>query len=77
MIAGAVEPALMDLRNRELVEAHLYSTWLAITGLSLGNSMAEILDLENPDFPILSDKRMFLKDEHSIRYESEAITTAW
>jgi len=77
MIAGAVEPARMDLRSRELVEAHLYSTWLAIVGLSLGNSMTELLDLEHPDFPILSDKRAYLEDEHRVRYEREAIAAAW
>ena len=56
MIAGAVAPARMDLRNRELVRAHLYSTWLATTGLSLGNGMAELLDLSDQDFPIAQDR---------------------
>ena len=55
MIAGAVAPARMDLRNQELVKAHLYSTWLATTGLSLGRGMAEILDLNTPNFPIAAD----------------------
>lgn len=55
MIAGAVAPARMDLRNQELVKAHLYSTWLATTGLSLGNGMADILDLNDPEFPIARD----------------------
>ena len=35
MIAGTVTPARMDLRNQELVKAHLYSTWLATTGIAL------------------------------------------
>ena len=55
MIAGAVAPARMDLRNQELVKAHLYSTWLATTGLSLGRGIAEILDLNTPNFPIAVD----------------------
>ena len=55
MIAGAVAPARMDLRNQELVKAHLYSTWLATTGLSLGRWIAEILDLNTPNFPIAVD----------------------
>ena len=50
MIAGAVAPARMDLRNQELVKAHLYSTWLATTGLSLGSGIADLLDLHDPQF---------------------------
>lgn len=52
MIAGAVAPARMDLTNRELVEAHLHSIWLAETGLKLGSSMHEILDLDAPGYPL-------------------------
>lgn len=55
MIAGAVAPARMDLRNEELVKAHLHAIWLAITGLSLRNGMADILDLSDPDCPIKPD----------------------
>ena len=55
MIAGAVAPARMDLRNQELVKAHLYSTWLATTGLALGKGMADILNLNDPHFPIAHD----------------------
>ena len=30
MIVGSMEPARMDLRNQDLVEAHLHSVWLAV-----------------------------------------------
>jgi superfamily II DNA/RNA helicase len=76
MIAGAVEPARMDLRNRELVEAHIYSAWLAIVGMSLGSSIADVLDLENPALPILADKKAFLEGEQRQRFEQEAIQAA-
>jgi hypothetical protein len=76
MIAGSVEPARMDLRNRELVEAHIYSAWLAIVGLSLGSSVADILDFEDPALPILADKRAFLEGDYRVRYEREAIVAA-
>ena len=55
MIAGVVTPARMDLQNEELVKAHLYSTWLSLTRLSLGNGMADVLDLIDPSYPIRSD----------------------
>ena len=64
MIAGAVAPARMDLRNQELVKAHLYSTWLAVTGIQLGNGMADILDLNAPDCPIAPNHAAFLTGEH-------------
>ena len=57
MIAGAVAPARIDLENEELVRAHLHSTWLATSGLSLGSGMAEVLDLGDPDMPVMADKR--------------------
>ena len=58
MIAGAVVPARMDLRNKELLESHIHSLWLAETGISLGNSIKEILELEvTGEYPIKADKR--------------------
>ena len=56
LIAGAVTPARMELRNPELVKAHIHSIWLAETHISLGNSMRETLDLEGDEtYPIKSD----------------------
>ncbi len=56
MIAGAVAPARMDLGNRELVQAHLQAVWLAATGVSLGKSIADVLDLDDQRFPIQPEK---------------------
>ena len=55
MIAGAVNPARMDLGNRELVEAHIHSMWLGVTGIKLGRSMFGVLDLMDPGYPLNSD----------------------
>lgn len=55
MIVGAVAPPRLDLANRELVIAHLHSVWLASTGLRLGHSIAESLDLNRPDMPVRPD----------------------
>ena len=55
MIAGAVAPARMDLANRELVEAHLHSVWLAQSGIALHDSVTELLDLESPGYPLEAD----------------------
>jgi len=61
MIAGAVAPSRMDLANKELVEAHLHSVWLTIVGIPLGRSMADLLDLEDPAYPIAADRAAHLR----------------
>lgn len=56
MVAGAVAPPRLDLANEELVQAHIQSVWLAATGINLGRSMAEVLDLDSPPaYPLQPD----------------------
>jgi ATP-dependent helicase YprA (DUF1998 family) len=55
MIAGVVAPPRIDIVNRELVEAHLQSTWLSILKPKLGQSIAEVLDLDKPNYPVRED----------------------
>ncbi|MFN8007512.1 MAG: Zn-binding domain-containing protein [Terriglobia bacterium] len=53
MVAGAVSPPRMDLVNEDLVLAHLHSVWLAETGLYLGSTLKDLLDLSG-DTPSLA-----------------------
>jgi ATP-dependent helicase YprA (DUF1998 family)/very-short-patch-repair endonuclease len=46
MVAGAVTPPRLDLGNEELIRSHLQAIWLASTGTDLGQSLAEILEIE-------------------------------
>ena len=55
MVAGAVAPARLELGNKELVEAHLHSVWLAATGSSLKQAMTSALDLDQAGFPLQAD----------------------
>lgn len=55
MVAGAVSPARLDLGNEELIRAHMHSVWLARAGAQLGRSIGEVLDLDNPDLPLLPE----------------------
>jgi very-short-patch-repair endonuclease len=50
MVSGAVSPPRLDLANEDLIRAHIHAIWLAETGLRLGMSLKDILDLagENP-----------------------------
>jgi ATP-dependent helicase YprA (DUF1998 family) len=55
MIAGVVAPPRIDIVNKELIEAHLQSTWLSIVRPRLGQSVAEVLDLGKAGYPIRED----------------------
>lgn len=52
MVSGSVAPARIDLGNEDLVRAHVHSVWLAATGISLGRSVGDVLDLEDPALPL-------------------------
>lgn len=51
MVAGAVRPPRLDLTNEDLVRAHVHAVWLAevgaATSFQLGESLRELLDLED------------------------------
>ena len=49
MVAGAVNPPNIDLANEDLIRSHLQAVWLAETGVKLGHSVPDVLDLTNPD----------------------------
>lgn len=49
MVAGQVTPPKVDLTNEDLIRAHVHAVWLAETGLSLGSSLKDILDLEGQE----------------------------
>src|SRR5690606_19012516 len=69
MVAGAVAPPRLDLSNPELLRAHLHAVWLAETGINLQNSMADVLDLNAPNYPLLEDhqRRLMLSPERRAR----------
>lgn len=53
MVAGRVLPPRLDLANEDLVRSHVHAIWLASTPVSFGSSMAAVLDLSDPQLPIL------------------------
>ncbi|MGI9862834.1 DEAD/DEAH box helicase [Moorella naiadis] len=53
MVAGAVRSPKLDLGNEDLVRAHVYAVWLAKTGLSLGSSIADVIETDLlPELPL-------------------------
>lgn len=51
MVAGVVIPPKLELGNPDLLKSHLYSVWLAATGVQLEESMNQILDLDKENYP--------------------------
>src|SRR6266704_368312 len=53
MVAGMMTPPRLDVASEDLVRAHVYAIWLAETGLTLGSSLKDMLDVSG-DAPTLS-----------------------
>ncbi len=49
MVAGQVAPPRIDLTNPDLIRAHLHAIWLAETGIDLGKTPRDILDVEGDE----------------------------
>jgi Lhr-like helicase len=55
MVSGIVRPPAIDLANRDLIEAHLHSVWLAESAQELQPDIPHVLDLTNAALPIQKD----------------------
>ncbi|MDD5035040.1 MAG: DEAD/DEAH box helicase [Methylococcaceae bacterium] len=62
MVHGVVRAPTLDLANRELVESHLHSVWLACAQVELDSSIAPMLDLDQPDKPLTKPYHDSLND---------------
>ncbi|MCB2609610.1 hypothetical protein KQ754_15995, partial [Listeria monocytogenes] len=52
MVHGVVRAPTLDLTNRDLIDSHLQAVWLASTQVPLDDSIAPMLDLEQPGKPL-------------------------
>ncbi len=66
MVTGQVMPPQLDLTNEDLIRAHVHAIWLAETGIGLGTSLKDVLDLsgEEPSFAFQSHIRDAINDPH-------------
>jgi ATP-dependent helicase YprA (DUF1998 family)/very-short-patch-repair endonuclease len=53
MVAGAVTPPRLDLANEDLLRAHVQAIWLSESGMDLGRSLRDVLDIEGQP-PVLT-----------------------
>jgi hypothetical protein len=56
MVSGHVTPPRLDMANEDLVGAHVHSIWLAETGMSLGRSLKDLLQVGGEP-PCAHDRR--------------------
>lgn len=49
LVGGVVNPPRLDLANEDLIRAHVHAIWLAETGIKLGSSLKDILDVTGDD----------------------------
>jgi ATP-dependent helicase YprA (DUF1998 family)/very-short-patch-repair endonuclease len=65
MVAGAVAPPRLDLANEDLARSHVHAMWLAESGLDLGLSLKELLDLsgDDPSLQLLESVKAALNSE--------------
>jgi len=47
MVSGVVNPPRLDLANEDLIKSHVHSIWLAESGMSLGVTLKDVLNIEN------------------------------
>ena len=47
MVAGAVEPPRVDLRNRDLIRSHVHAMWMEAAKPDLGRTLTSVLDLDS------------------------------
>jgi very-short-patch-repair endonuclease len=62
MVSGQVNPPRLDLANEDLVRAHVHAIWLAETGMDLGSSLKDVLDITT-DTPSLE---LLLRIRHDV-----------
>ncbi len=67
MISGQVRPAELDLANEDLLRAHVQAIWLAETGVRLGASLRDVLDVDGDPPPLA------LRDEVNSAFEQSDV----
>lgn len=68
MVSGQVAPPRIELGNEDLVRAHVHAVWLAETGVSLGASLKDVLDVsgQQPSLELLPSILDQLQDAHPL-----------
>ncbi|MDW8145211.1 MAG: DEAD/DEAH box helicase [Roseiflexaceae bacterium] len=52
MVAGSVQAPKIDITSEALVRAHIHAMWLAYIRLPLGQSIQEVISIDDPQLPL-------------------------
>lgn len=52
MVSGKIKPPSIELANEDLIRSHVHAIWLAETGISLGRSLKDVLNLSGDPAPL-------------------------
>ncbi|MCC6697944.1 MAG: DEAD/DEAH box helicase [Candidatus Hydrogenedentes bacterium] len=63
MVAGAVVPPRVDLRNRDLVRSHIHAVWMEVAKPDLGKTLTAVLDIQHEDGKVHLPIKSLLKTE--------------
>lgn len=68
MVSGSVTAPRLDLLNRDLVQAHVHAVWLAEAGVSLGQTLTDVLIVNEDELSLpLKQKILEKLNDGSIR----------
>jgi ATP-dependent helicase YprA (DUF1998 family) len=77
MVAGAVAPPRIDLRNRDLIRSHLHALWMEVAKPDLGKTLTSVLDLTPKDGQLpLVVKEELVRELKNVPHRSAALTKA-
>lgn len=77
MVAGQVEAPRLDVANEDLLRAHVHAVWLAESGLDLGRSISDVLDLaDEVDEPVVFDRVREALDDATTRARARSRAAA-
>ncbi len=80
MVSGKVRPPRIDLTNEDLVRSHVHAIWLSETGMNLGRSLRDVLDLSGDPAPLTLQPSIaddIANASVAIRTKARALTVLW
>jgi len=68
MVAGQVQTPRVDIGNEDLIRSHIHAIWLAETGLDLGSTPGELLEIsgENPTLCLFPDVKFKIESRVAV-----------
>jgi len=77
MVSGSVAPPRIDIRNRDLLRAHIHALWMEVAKPDLGKTLTNVLDLTRIDGKLpLVVKESLTEQLKNARYRATTLVRA-